>query len=400
MRKKWISPVLLAAILSINVAFPALAAGPGQTEDPIPEGVTQEQWNRLNDQRIEFDELGDLVRYFNPTMKNAEVSYSTAVDDYQYVYDKMRRQIKDLQDNADEIKESGAINTPGGADLYMALNNGIMTLKVGADKTEKALDYMKRMDSSARADINKGIKTFNYYADQTMIGYNSAQASRSMIEKVVELSNAAYEAQKLSAGLGLATEADILSAQKDLLSAQGSLLKINSTIDNISSSLCLMTGYSADASPAIGGLPQLTDEMISSLNLEEDTQKAVSNNYDVISERHISSGKTTTGMKNKDDYVSEAEQNIIVTMQALYQEILQSKTAYEAANTAFQKATLEKEKADRSYNMKMLSKIQYLQAQMAYLKAQGEKESAYNTFYQAYNTYQWAVDGIILNSAK
>lgn len=400
MRKKWISPVLLAAILSINVAFPALAAGPGQTEDPIPEGVTQEQWNRLNDQRIEFDELGDLVRYFNPTMKNAEVSYSTAVDDYQYVYDKMRRQIKDLQDNADEIKESGAINTPGGADLYMALNNGIMTLKVGADKTEKALDYMKRMDSSARADINKGIKTFNYYADQTMIGYNSAQASRSMIEKVVELSNAAYEAQKLSAGLGLATEADILSAQKDLLSAQGSLLKINSTIDNISSSLCLMTGYSADASPAIGGLPQLTDEMISSLNLEEDTQKAVSNNYDVISERHISSGKTTTGMKNKDDYVSEAEQNIIVTMQALYQEILQSKTAYEAANTAFQKATLEKEKADRSYNLKMLSKIQYLQAQMAYLKAQGEKESAYNTFYQAYNTYQWAVDGIILNSAK
>lgn len=400
MRKKWISPVLLAAILSINVAFPALAAGPGQTEDPIPKGVTQEQWNRLNDQRIEFDELGDLVRYFNPTMKNAEVSYSTAVDDYQYVYDKMRRQIKDLQDNADEIKESGAINTPGGADLYMALNNGIMTLKVGADKTEKALDYMKRMDSSARADINKGIKTFNYYADQTMIGYNSAQASRSMIEKVVELSNAAYEAQKLSAGLGLATEADILSAQKDLLSAQGSLLKINSTIDNISSSLCLMTGYSADASPAIGGLPQLTDEMISSLNLEEDTQKAVSNNYDVISERHISSGKTTTGMKNKDDYVSEAEQNIIVTMQALYQEILQSKTAYEAANTAFQKATLEKEKADRSYNLKMLSKIQYLQAQMAYLKAQGEKESAYNTFYQAYNTYQWAVDGIILNSAK
>ena len=400
MRKKWISPVLLAVMLSITTAFPALAAGPGQTEDPIPEEVTQEQWSRLNDQTIEFDELGELVRYFNPTMKNAEVSYSTAVDDYQYIYDKMRRQIKDLQDNADEIKESGAINTPGGADQYLALNIGIGTLKVKAKMGKKILDYMNRSDSSARADIDKGIKTFTYYADQTMIGYNSALVSRSMVEKVVELSNAAYEAQKLSAGLGLATEADILSAQKDLLSAQGSLLKINSTIDNLSSSLCLMTGYSADSSPAIGGLPQLTDEMISALNLEEDTQKAVSNNYDVISERHSSSGKTTTGMKNKDDYVSEAEQNIIVTMQGFYQAIIQSKTAYEAANTAFQKATLEKDKADRSYNLKMLSKIQYLQAQMAYLKAQGEKESAYNTFYQAYNTYQWAVDGIILDSAK
>ncbi|WP_097002571.1 TolC family protein [Lacrimispora amygdalina] len=400
MRKKWISPVLLAAILSINVAFPALAAGPGQTEDPIPEGVTQEQWNRLNDQRIEFDELGDLVRYFNPTMKNAETSFSTFIGDYQYIVDKMRRQVIDLQSDADELKESGAVKTVEGATQYSALNYAIKSYKKSADNTQKMLDKMSRENSSGRADINKGSKTLTYYADQTMIGYNSAQASRSMIEKLVELSNAAYEAQKLSAGLGLATEADILSAQKDLLSAQGSLLKINSTIDNLSSSLCLMTGYSANATPAIGGLPQLTDEMISSLNLEEDTQKAVSNNYDVISERHISSGKTTTGMKNKDDYVSEAEQNIIVTMQALYQEILQSKTAYEAANTAFQKATLEKEKADRSYNLKMLSKIQYLQAQMAYLKAQGEKESAYNTFYQAYNTYQWAVDGIILNSAK
>ena len=265
---------------------------------------------------------------------------------------------------------------------------------------KKVLDYMNRSDSSARDDIDKGIKTFTYYADQTMIGYNSALVSRSMVEKLVELSNAAYEAQKLSAGLGMATEADTLSAQKDLISAQKSLLKINSTIDNLSSSLCLMTGYSADATPVIGGLPQLTDEMISTLNLEEDTQKAVSNNYDVISERHSSSGKTTTGMKNKDDNVSEAEQNVIITIQAYYQGIIQSKTAYEAANTAFQKATLEKEKADRSYNLKMLSKIQYLQAQMAYLKAQGEKESAYNTFYQTYNTYQWAVDGIILDSAK
>ena len=400
MRKKWISPILVAVMLSITTAFPALAVGPAQTEDPIPEGVTQEQWSKLNDQTIEFDELGDLVRYFNPTMKNAEVSYSTAVDDTQYVYDKTIRQIKDLQDNADEIKDSGEINTPGGADQYLALNIEIGTLKVSEKMGKKMLDYMKRPDSSARADIDKGIKTFTYYADQTMIGYNSALVSRSMVEKLVELSNAAYEAQKLSAGLGMATEADTLSAQKDLISAQKSLLKINSTIDNLSSSLCMMTGYSADASPVIGGLPKLTDEMISALNLEEDTQKAVSNNYDVISERHSSSGRTTTGMKNKDDNVSEAEQNVIITMQAYYQGILQSKTAYEAANTAFQKATLEKDKADRSYNLKMLSKIQYLQAQMAYLKAQGEKESAYNTFYQAYNTYQWAVDGIILDSAK
>ena len=400
MRKKWISSVIIGVVFTIYTTVPAFAVGPGQVNNSKPNEMSQEQWNRLNDQVIEFDELSDLVRYFNPAMKNAEFSFSTAIDDNKYVNERMERSIIDLQTDADEIKKSGEVNTEDGAKRYYDKLGEIKYYKMRLEKSKRIQEYMTRMNSSARSDINKGVKTYTYYADQTMIGYNSAQASRSMIEKVVELSNAAYEAQKLSLGVGMATEANVLSAQKDLLSAKGSLLKINSTIDNLSRSMCLMTGYSADAAPMIGGLPQLTDEMIAALNLETDTDKAVSNNYDVISARHDPSGKTTTGMKNKDQNVSDAEQNIKITMQAYYQGIQQSKSAYEAANTAFQKATLEKDKADRSFNLKMISKIQYLQAQMAYLKAQGEKDSAYNTYYQAYNTYQWAIQGIIMDSAK
>ena len=400
MKRRWISSAFIAAALTIYTAFPTFAAGPGQTEDPKPEEVTQEQWSRLNDQTIDFDELPDLVRYFNPNIQNITQNIDVSLDDMKYINDKMRRQVKDLQDDADKLKDSGATGTKEGMDQYVQLNIDLKVLKITADALTKSYDYMNRADSSVKSNITFAAKNYTYYADQIMIGYNSALSNKAMIEKIAELSNAAYEAQALSKQLGLATDADLLSAQKDLLLAKGSLIKINSTIDNLNRSLCMMTGYAADAAPAIGGLPQLTDEMIAALNLEEDTKKAVSNNYDLISERHASSGKTTTGMKNKDQSVSEAEQNVIVTMQAYYQGILQTKSAYEASCTAFQKATLEKDKADRSYNLKMISNIQYLQAQMAYLKAQGEKESAYNTYYQAYNTYQWAVQGIIMDSAK
>lgn len=400
MRKRWISSAAIVAALTIYTVFPAFAAGPGQTADPKPEEVTQEQWNRLNDQTIDFDELPDLVKYFNPNIQNITQNIDVSLDDMKYINDKMRRQIKDLKDDTDELKDSGDINTEQGRALYIDLSTNIIILQKTVDSMTKTYDKMNRSDSSVKSNITLAAKNYTYYADQIMIGYNSALSNKAMIEKVAELSNAAYEAQSLSKQIGLATEADVLSAQKDVISAKGSLIKINSTIDNLSSSLCMMTGYAADASPVIGGLPQLTDEMIAALNLEEDTQKAISNNDNVISERHASSGKTTTGMKNKDRSVSEAEQNVAVTMQSYYQELLQSKSSYEASCTAFQKANLEKDKADRSYNLKMLSKIQYLQAQMAYLKAQGEKESAYNTYYQAYNTYQWAVQGIIMDSAK
>ena len=400
MRKRWISSAFIAAALTVYTAFPAFAAGPGQTEDPKPEEVTQEQWSRLNDQTIEYKELPDLVRYFNPNIQNITQNIDVTLDDIKYINDNMRRQIMDLQDDADKLKDSGATGTVEGMEQYVLLNINIKGLKSAADSLIKSYDYMNRADSSVKSNITFAAKNYTYYADQIMIGYNSALSNKAMIEKIAELSNAAYEAQALSKQLGLATEADVLSAQKDLLSAKSSLIKINSTIDNLSRSLCMMTGYAVDAAPVIEGLPQLTDEMIAALNLDEDTEKAVSNNYDLISERHSSSGKTTTGMKSKDQSVSEAEQNIIVTMQAYYQAILQSKSAYTAASTAFQKATLEKDKADRSYQLNMLSKTQYLQAQMAYLKAQGEKDSAYNTYYQAYTTYQWAVQGIIMDSAE
>lgn len=400
MRKRWISSAFIAAALTVYTAFPVFAAGPGQAEDPKPEEVTQEQWNRLNDQTIEFDELPDLVRYFNPNIQNITQNIDVSLDDMKYINDQVRRQIIDLQDDADKLKDSGGIGTAEGMDQYIQLNINLKVLKATADSLTKSYNYMNRADSSVKSNITFAAKNYNYYADQIMIGYNSALSNKGMIEKIVELSNAAYEAQTLSKQLGLATDANLLSAQKDLLLAKGSLIKINSTIDNLSRSLCMMTGYAADAAPAIGVLPQLSDETIAALNLEADTDKAVSNNYDVISARHGSSGKTTTGMKNKDQNVSDSEQNVKITMQAYYQGILQSKSAYEAASTAFQKATLEKDKADRSFNLKMISKIQYLQAQMAYLKAQGEKDSAYNTYYQAYNTYQWAIQGIIMDSAK
>lgn len=400
MKKRWITLALITAALTICTAFPAFADGPGQTDDPKPEEVTQEQWSRLNDQKIDFDELPDLVKYFNPNMQNITQNIDVSLDDMKYINDKMRRQIKDLKDDTDEVKDSGEINTEQGKALYIELSTNVMILQKTVDSMTKTYDKMNRSDSSVKSNITLAAKNYTYYADQIMIGYNSALSNKAMIEKIAELSNAAYEAQSLSKQLGLATDADVLSSQKDVIAAKGSLIKINSTIDNLNRSLCMMTGYAADVSPVIGGLPQLTDEMIAALNLEEDTQKAISNNNDVISERHASSGKTTTGMKNKDQSVSETEQNVAVTVQSYYQGILQSKSAYEAACTAFQKAALEKDKADRSYNLKMLSKIQYLQAQMAYLKAQGEKESAYNTYYQAYNTYQWAVQGIIMDSEK
>ncbi len=398
MRKKGYLSACMAVTLALSAALPVYgAAGPGQTGTAIPDGVTEEQWNKLHDQTIEFDELSDLIRYFNPDIQNIADAAGNELSNQQYVYDEMKIYIRDLNDNAQSLKDSGAADSEVGNQVYTALKDAVKGLNKGADTLNKVI---KRIDSGVKKNVDRYSKTFSSAVGQIMIGYNSALANRAMVQKVLDISVAGYEAQSISFQQGMATEADVLAANKGVLAAQASLEQLDNTIDGLKRSLCLMTGYSADAEVQIGGVPQLDLSLISSLNLEADTAKAVGNNYDLIEKRRGASGQTTTGIKTKEASLSEGEQNITVAMQSYYQGILQAKSAYDAACTSYEKAVLEKNKADRSYQLGMVSKLGYLQAQMAFLQAEGTKESAYNTLYQAYDTYQWAVNGIIADSGQ
>lgn len=395
MRKKGYLSACMAVSLALTAALPVYgAAGPGSTSIAIPDGMGEETWNRLNDQTIEFDELSDLVRYFNPDVKNIADSAGNELSNQQYVYDEMRMSIRDLNDNAQAMKDLG---TKEGEEAYMAIKGTVKVLDGQAQMLDKVI---KRINSGVNKNVDRYSKTFSSAADQIMIGYSSALANRDVVQKALDLSVAGYEAQSLSQKQGLATEADVLAANKGVLAAQAALAQLDNTIDGLKRSLCLMTGYSADGAVLIGNIPQLDLSTITALDLEADTAKAIGNNYDLIDSRRGASNKTTTGIKNKEASISEGEQNLTVTMQSFYQEILQAKAAYDASSTAYEKAVLEKEKADRSYQLGMLSKISYLQAQMAFSQAEGEKQSAYNTLYQAYNTYQWAVNGIVTASGQ
>ncbi len=399
MKKKLISSFIMMMVLVSSFIISAYgASGPGQLETPLTDGVTQDQWVRLNDQLIEFEELSDLVRYFNPSIVNTTDTIYNSLDNQYYIHDEMKRYIMDLKDEADGLKDSGATDTAAGMEQYVILNTAVKGMKTSAEKMGRSLDYLNRPNSSIQSNITQVVKNYTYYANQVMISYNSALANREVLRKVEELSHASLEAQRLNVQQGISTEASLLSAQKEVLSAQSSLLKLNNTIDSLRRSLCLMTGYFEETVPAIGGLPLLDSSAISAIDLETDTAKAIGNNYDLISQRHISSNRTTTGMKNKAAEGLVGEQNIVIAMHSYYQEILQEKNAYEAACISYERAVLEKEKADYSFQLGMLSKIGYLQSQMAYLQAESAKQNAYNSLYLAYDTYCWAVNGIIITS--
>lgn len=394
MRKKQLLTVALSSVLVLGQAGTAFAVGPGQSaENAKPESYTQEQWDRLNDNKIEFDEISDLVLNFNPTVQSAAFQISDGFSDSREQLTELEIQAKDLEDQAKEVKESDIYSTPMGKAQYKALKDGAAQIRSGAKTMRDKLN--KAENSAERSGLVVAQKSVANGAEQLMIGYSSAAANQAMMQKYCEVSQAAYEAQKLSAQTGLATEVDVMSAEAGLLAAQSSLISLTNTVDSLKDSLCLLVGVPIENNPEIGAIPQMDMGEIDQINLEADTVKAIGNNYTLISERHSSSDKSTSGINNRLAQIDVSEQKLTIKMQSLYQELLAQRSAYETAQISWQKANLEKEKADRSYQYGMISKIVYLQAQMGYLKSQGEYQTAYYNLFQAYSAYKWAVNGVV-----
>lgn len=390
MKKKFSFYCMLMAFL-IFCAIPVHGS-----EKSIPDGMNEVQWNKLNDKTIDFDELPDRIRYFNPDVQNASDIISNSIEDVQYIHDKTLRYIIDMQNEAEELKNSGATETTEGLQQYMILTATVTELKTSADTMKRTLEYMNRPNSAIKNDLNYAVKNYAYYASQVMTQYNNALSSRESLQKAEELCLTIYEVQTLKKQLGTATEADVISAKKDLLAAQASVLDIDNTINSLLDSLCLMTGYSVDDAPAVGKLPELDLDILSSIDLESDTEKAIGNNYSLISMRHEDSDKSTSDVEIKEKEIDKETQKLTVTMQSFYQTLLQSKEAYEAACTSYEKAVLDKQKADHSYQLGQLDRSSYLKAEMEYLQAENTKQNTYNSMYQAYDIYKWAVEGIIV----
>lgn len=403
MKKNGFLSLCLTGILAASTVMTSYGAlGPGDALKSIPEGVSEETWSRLNDQTIEFDELYDLVRYFNPDLlSNTDINAGNDnLADLQTMYMEMRIQIPELNKAVREMKEAGIENLPEEDEIrkgYEELKEAAKGLEKSAENSKKGL---KKGEKQLNAGADQMAKSYTAIVSQMMIGYDSVQASRSLLQKMVEASQAAYDAQNLRFQQGMATEAEVLAANKELLSARSALQQLDHTGDSLKSSLALMTGYPADSLPQISSIPQIDPASLTALDLEGDTQKAINNNYGLIGQRRAKSDGTTTGMNMKEADLSRATQEVSVQMESMYQAVMQAKAAYDASCTSYEKAVLINGKSDRAFQLGMMSRVAYLQSQMALLQAEGAKQSAYNSLYQAYDTYQWAVRGIILQSGQ
>ena len=194
-KKKETTCMLTALLLSAAFANMAYASNRGSI-DYAPKQVsyererTAEEWAKLRDQNISWDELQDLVHEYNPTVSKAWLAYrdNENSDAFNLDYDHAMQSIEDAYDaalaasNGDSVKEataelnraqsltmSGIDSTLQNSDARVAEMNvqlselamtekvreGIVSIYTGALQTE--LSKLSHVDQGDISKIEKGL---------------------------------------------------------------------------------------------------------------------------------------------------------------------------------------------------------------------------------------------------
>lgn len=360
----------LAAMMTVAAPAAAFAA-------TVPEGYDAETWTRLQDNILEYDEIWNLVKEYNPQMKMmmtgiegaASTSNKVAADmrDYAETWHYLYKEAQDAGDDA---------NAKGFYEEYRKA-------KKSADRIEKSLS------SRTRSTVNQTQKKLTSAVQGLMIDYQQSLAAREMLQTRVELSQAAYDLQKTQLSQGMTTETEVQAAEKSLLEAQAGQKQVEDGINTMRQNLCMMTGWSYDASPEIGAIPEPDLTRIAAMDPAADFTKARGNNYALISLRSGTSKGTT-----RERAVDEAEALLKTNLENLYLEVIQNQTAYTAASTAYQAAQITMNGVDTKYQMGMLGRPEYLMQKMAYQQQKMTYVQASLALTQAMETYDWAVEGL------
>ena len=397
-RKHQILALGLAAVLASASVVPAFAGyaptGPGA--EPEPEKYDAETLAKLQDNVLEYDELTLRVREYNPNISETWRKYGESKEDYQNMLTELESTYDKSMDNIDDVlkplKQAKKLmpQLKSSVKQMESLKSGYHSLVQGIRDTVTNWDTSKVNTATIRQYEKQVVSG----AQSAMIGYNTIVDNKATLETLVDLYQKQCDMYERMAGLGLANQTDLVSAQTSLIGAKAQLASLQSQEDSVYRTLCLLLGYDTNSGVQIQNLPAFDMGRLDGMNLEADTKKAIGNNYTLIGQRTSAKGETNAQIAARLNTINEGEQKLTIEMQRLYQDVLDKKAAYEAAQTGYAAAEKSNGAAQRQYQNGLLSEMQYVGTQISYNQKKAAKEAAELDLWSAMNAYDWGIEGL------
>ena len=397
-----VTAATMALLLAASVPFQTFAA------EENPTGSYSADQQRLADNQLDYDEIGARVKEYYSPIKSAYAMARGMKEDQGQIAVNSRTTADDLLSQAkaaeDLAKEQSGMEQMISKATARALRKSVNQLRTTANSMDRSLERK----SSSEKQIDRQANSLILNVEMMLNQYQQLLSQRTIAAKGVELATAAKQLQDTMQAQGMAVDADVLSAAASLSTSQSQLNQLDAGIEQIRKMLCSFTGYDEAANPVFGEVPSADPSYIATVNVTEDKEKAVNNNYNLISLRsqtgggmtdlQIRTSKTTTQTANKLRNVEYSEENVRSNIQALYDEMEEKNASYTVAKTAYESGQIAWQAAQIQKANGMLSNIQYMQQELAWLQAQSGYKCADLALQQALQNYKWAVAGVSVSA--
>lgn len=391
----------LSVVLAASVPFTVLA---DQTD---PNVAYEQEQQLLSDGHLDYGEIEERVKNYYGPMKSAYDMAKGMVEDQADIAVNERIMASDLLSQADVAEDMAEEQT--GMDQAISAATA-KALRQSARQMRNAASMMGqslKKTSSTERQVDRQANSLIMNVQSMMNQYEQLVSQRAMAAKGVELARTARALQDTMQSQGMAVDSDVLSAAASLSSAQSQLASLDAGMEQIYKLLCSFTGYDPASGVTFGAIPSADLAAIDAIDVNADKEKAVNNNYNLISLRSSTGGgmtdfqarttKTTTQTENRLRNVEYSENTVRSDIQALYDQILEKRAAYDVAKTAYESGKMVWDAAQIQKQNGSLSQIQYLQQELAWLTAESGYHCAGLELQQAIQNYRWAVAGVAVS---
>lgn len=346
---------------------------------------TEEEWNRLRDNVLEYDEIDDLIKEFNVSVKSNTQSLKEYKAEKGSTNDSLRQFYSDM---AAELR-ADADYSSAATSLSAVMNES------AASSYEQLADSALDDYETERLGYEMAEKTLAMNAKSMMISYYSAQLDAEKAGLNTDLMKSQLDVANVQSKTGTATDVDVLSATESLMNAQKEKTTAEMNVNTTQKKLQVMCGWRYADTPVFGGLPEPDLERIAVINPDADIQTAIDNNYTLRINRHKLANASSDSAKDSTQLAIDSNiTNISISLNSAYSALMSARLVYDYAVLASNVQQRLLSIAEKKHELGDMSDVELKSQQAAARTAGIAAQQAEYSLLQALMTYDYNVAGI------
>ena len=353
---------------------------------------TQEEWDKLKDNKLEYGEIQGLIEEYNATVLKNNINYNKFRKDVGDTnskvaekYREMANEIESKMQEPDPDSPSYVSQLASKASSYATVEN----LKKSADTSLEDSQIQRYNFDAAKYQLVQVAENnmITYYNDMSAI--DNAKLAKEKAELDLNLANVKFSS-------GKATNTGVLDAKEALLKSTQNISSAEADFNSVRSKLMVMCGWSFDANPEFGALPDINfEERINAMDTAKDTQTAIDNNYTLKANlRKLENSRSADQKDELNKTIANNKSTIATTMTTAYQNVLSARDAYNYAisNANLQDTNLQM--INKKFSLGAVSKYDLQVQEVTKKQADIASLQARYALFTAINNYEWNLKGL------